>query len=358
MINITFDPLQQHLKQEMQSELAKMCMHSQWMLPQWITMSSAKTPKQGIYLHGAVGRGKTTLIHSLFDNVQYTKKRFHFDTFFANLHQSLENQTLQSLAKSLGQDYKVIWIDELQIYDVATAMLIKRFIPALFHQHMIVLMTGNIAPDDFYKGGLSFDQFKDFIPYFLNTFHCYELDGKIDYRYVLKNDSVDVKNDGSELKGDGSMPLDDHMPSHGHSFQVVSQKANSDMMQIFRSIAPEIEPVTYLLALNQRQWTLKSTLPSAVFIDFDELALDDHAFDDYRRLVETFAHIFVINVPVFDEKNQDACRRFMSFVDILYDEGAKLYMTAFTHPSQIYQDKRAKLPFERTLSRLNELLFR
>jgi cell division protein ZapE len=303
-----------------------------------LSLFTRKPTRSGIYIHGDVGRGKTTLVAYLFDKLHVTKKRYHCDTFFAKLHRTLQSKSINEVANDIHHKYRVIWIDELQIYDVATAMLLRRLIPALIEHHVIVLMTGNIAPDDFYKGGLNREQFVDFIPYFQEHFYCLPLDGTVDYR-LQPNASHESE----------------HAEKESH-FWLASPEATEIMEAVFKESAHNEPPTPFTLQLNHRTWMLNKTHCSAVFIDFSSLAETACAFDDYRKLVQTFPTVFVTDVPIFNSTNRDACRRFMAFIDIVYDCGATLYMSAFAAPHELYQDSENKLPFARTASRLGEML--
>lgn len=335
-MDINFDAQQQNVLREIQRNLALMCADNT--RKSALSLFTRKTTHSGIYLYGDVGRGKTTLIKHIFDQLHITKQRYHCDTFFAELHRALQSKDINTLADDIHHQFRVIWIDELQIYDIATAMLLRRLIPALIAHHVIVLMTGNIAPEDFYKGGLNREQFADFIPYFQEHFYCLPLDGAADYRLQPK-------------------AAQEHAHAEKNSrFLLASPEATCAMEKVFDESAHNEPPAPFSLQLNHRTWTLNKTHESAVLIDFASLAEFDQAFDDYRELVKTFSTIFVTDVPIFNSENRDACRRFMAFIDIIYDSGATLYMSAYASPHQLYQDPVNKLPFARTASRLGEML--
>ncbi|MES2608041.1 MAG: cell division protein ZapE [Pseudomonadota bacterium] len=345
-MTITFDIEQKNLLRDIQRHLAVMC--ADGFRKSVLSLFSHKSARSGIYIYGDVGRGKTTLVRHVFDQVHVTKQRYHCDTFFAELHRALQSQDIDSLAHNIQHKYRMIWIDELQIYDVATAMLLRRLIPALVELHVIVLMTGNIAPDDFYKGGLNREQFSDFISYFCRHFHCLALDGALDYRLQQK---ASQDNTSAEKL------------CH---FWLASPAATVAMENIFNAFAVEsiaqngiptkMPPSPFTLQLKHRTWVLAKTHAKAAFIDFSSLAQTSCAFDDYRALVQEFPTIFVTDVPIFNHTNRDACRRFMAFIDIMYDGGAELYMSAHRAPAELYQDSGQKLPFARTASRLAEIL--
>ena len=153
-MDINFDAQQQNVLREIQRNLALMC--ADGTRKSVLSLFARKSARSGLYIYGDVGRGKTTLVGHVFDQLHIAKQRYHCDTFFAKLHRTLQTKSIDELADDIHHKYRVIWIDELQIYDIATAMLLRRLIPALIEHHVIVLMTGNIAPNDFYKNGLIF----------------------------------------------------------------------------------------------------------------------------------------------------------------------------------------------------------
>jgi predicted ATPase len=101
---------------------------------------------------------------------------------------------------------------------------------------------------------------------------------------------------------------------------------------------------------------LKKTLANAAMITFEELAEENHCSDDYSALIKKFPNIFITNVPIFTTNNMESCRRFIAFIDIAYDQGAKIFIESHTDPESLYQDPLKRLPFERTQSRLKEML--
>ena len=141
-------------------------------------------PQKGIYIYGPVGRGKTTLMQTVYDSYTGPKQCYSWDTFTHCLHHQLHDMPLETVAKDIVLKGALIWIDELQLYDIATALLFKRLITALLDRGATVLMTGNVAPADFYKNGLNYELFSDFIPFFEKKFKCYDLSTPKDYRLI------------------------------------------------------------------------------------------------------------------------------------------------------------------------------
>jgi predicted ATPase len=105
-----------------------------------------------------------------------------------------------------------------------------------------------------------------------------------------------------------------------------------------------------------REWILEKTIHNSVFLSFNDLAEGNRNINDYKILIDRFSNIYLTDVPIFTSRNLDSCRRFMSFIDILYDQNKSLWMEAHQFPTDLYQDQNNSLPFNRTSSRLAELL--
>ena len=80
----------------------------------------------GIYIHGPVGVGKSILMEAI-SKVLKKLSMFHFNDFITNLQQtkSLKNKT--TIINKVAED-KVVIIDELQINNLADAILIFNFL--------------------------------------------------------------------------------------------------------------------------------------------------------------------------------------------------------------------------------------
>ena len=84
----------------------------------------------GIYLHGAVGIGKTFLLNLFYQNTKVGKK-IHFNNLMLEIHQNVKDEKNKELAienyvKKLSIDFKVLFIDEMNIFNIVDALIIKK----------------------------------------------------------------------------------------------------------------------------------------------------------------------------------------------------------------------------------------
>ena len=146
----------------------------------------------GLYLVGAVGRGKSMLMDLFFDAAQVSRKqRIHFHRFMQNVHTRFHAykkahpdvaDPIPPLADQIAADAALLCFDEFQVNDIADAMILGRLFQALFDRGVVVVTTSNTAPDDLFKGQPGHDAFLPFIALIKQRLELLVMNGERDYR--------------------------------------------------------------------------------------------------------------------------------------------------------------------------------
>lgn len=323
-------------QQQILEEIAPIYQHHLFQKNRWWWIGTPKKDPTGIYLYGAVGRGKTVLMDMVAKTLPSPRKiRWHFTEFMQKIHQlnavfgknTNKEQPIDQTIHHLKSQYDYLFLDELEVTEIADAMILGRLFKGLSETGMIIFLTSNTALDQLYKGGLHYDRFHPFVTYIQSTFQIFQLtnDHEIDFRTIHNSPSF------------GSLTLDE------------LKKLFMDIVMI-----EGYHPVQF--TVNQRILKLTNATKTALWLDFNEFGQKAYGAADYQLIAKHFKHVFLINVPQFNTQNQNASRRFISLIDCLYDNRVTLYLQLDTSLESLFMlDKKNPLPFQRTLSRLIEM---
>ena len=146
-------------------------------------------PPKGLYLWGGVGRGKSMLMDLFVESLSVPVRRVHFHAFMQEMQSELHRlrgegveDPVKPMARAVSDAVKVLAFDEMQITDIADAMLVGRLFEQLFDAGTVVVTTSNRVPDDLYKDGLNRQLFLPFIELIKQRLVVRELASEKDHR--------------------------------------------------------------------------------------------------------------------------------------------------------------------------------
>jgi cell division protein ZapE len=299
-----------------------------------------ETRPNGLYLVGAVGRGKSMLMDLFFAAANvHRKRRIHFHRFMQDAHARIfawrrENaegaDPIPPLAAALAAEAALLCFDEFQVNDIADAMILGRLFEALFGRGVVVVATSNTLPDDLFKGQPGRDAFLPFIALVKRHLDVLVMDAGPDFRR-------------DRLRG---------MPTW---YVPADARARRSLDRAFAALTGNVEPRERSLLVMGRVFNVPMAAAGVARFEFAELCGTALGAGDYLALATHFHALVLDDVPAFSPGYFDRARRFTVLVDALYEHRVKLVASAATEPDRLYHAGENAPEFKRTASRLMEM---
>jgi len=307
---------------------------------------------RGIYLWGDVGRGKSMLMDMFFACAPIaTKRRVHFNDFMVDAHarihawRSLDSRTrskrpefvadagddpIPPVARAISREAALLCFDELQVNDVADAMILGRLFTQLFDNATVIVATSNTSPRRLYEGGLNRQLFLPFIALIEERLDVLEINGPQDYRQS-------------------------HIAERNRYITPLGVQADVAMDAAWRAVTAHTSGQPDTLDVLGRTLIVPEACAGAARFPFDALCARPLAAADYLALARRYEVLFIDRVPVMTPEMRDVARRFTLLIDTLYDESVDLVCSAAAPPDTLYVAGDGADAFRRTASRLTEM---
>lgn len=297
---------------------------------------------QGIYMWGEVGRGKSLLMDLFHDTTEITpKRRIHYHAFMIEVHQRVhhwreENKDnpkaqdpIPPLAEALAKEARFLCLDEMQVTDVADAMILGRLFTALLNHGVKVVFTSNRVPDDLYLHGLQRDRFLRFIALIHERLTVLRLQSAEDYRLrQLKSiEDVYITGEGAPARMDSAF---DRL-THGQPAKPFTAEVQGHKLPI-PAVAGDVAR-----------------------FHFTDLCAHAFGAADYEYIAQHYNTVFLDGIPILSPEKRNEAKRFVTLIDTLYEHKTKLVCSAEAPAAALYPEGDGSFEFARTVSRLMEM---
>ena len=280
---------------------------------------------KGLYMYGDVGSGKTMLMDLFYDTLPANitaKTRIHFHNFMQDVHKRLHQVKMEHggdldaipfVAAAIAKNASVLCFDEFQCTDVADAMILRRLLQSLMSHGVVLVTTSNRHPNDLYKNGIQRESFIPCINLLKNRLRVLNLDSTTDYRKLPRPPS-----------GVYYHPLDKGATSHADKwFRFLGDPTNDP-------------PHTAKVTVWGREVEIPVASGRAARFSFQELIGRATGAADYIELMRSYDAFIVTDVPGMNYRQRDWARRFITFIDAVYESHAKLVLTTSVPLSQLF----------------------
>lgn len=303
-------------------------------------------PVRGLYVFGAVGRGKTMMMDLFFEAVPVERKRrVHFHAFMAEVHARIHvwreakkrhavggDDPLAPVADAVAAEARLLCFDEFAVTDIADAMILGRLFTALFAHGVVVVATSNRPPADLYKDGLNRALFLPFISLLGERMDVVQLQARTDFR----------------LEKLGDAPI---------YFSPLNAHATAALDDLFRRLTGGTEAGPATLRVHGHAVEVPHQAMGVARFRFDNLCARPLGASDFIAVADAYHTVVIDDVPKLRAEQRNEVRRFITLIDVLYERHVKLVVSAEAEPGGLYHAETGAEAFEfaRTESRLHEM---
>lgn len=295
------------------------------------------TGKQGIYLWGGVGRGKSMLMDLFFQHAPTAqKRRVHFHAFMQEVQSALHEarktgveDAIKPVAEDIARDLRLLCFDEMQITDITDAMIVGRLFEKLFAAGVIIVTTSNRHPSELYKNGLNRQLFLPFIKLIEDRLEVDQLDAMTDYRQ-------------------------DRLAGTQVYFSPLGPAVSTAIDAVWRDLTGGRQE-ELCLEVKGRKVTLPRYWAGMARASFWDLCGQPLGPADYLALVGAVKLLVLEDIPRLDASKFNEAKRFVTLIDALYEGHVRLIASAEDIPERLYLEGAGSFEFERTASRLREM---
>ena len=241
-----------------------------------------------------------------------------------------KDDPIVAVGTSIASEARLLCLDELFVTDIADATILNRLFATLIESSAVVVLTSNSKPSDLYKNGRNRDQFLPFIDLVEQNLELFQLEAAHDYRL-------------------------EHLSHSTLYFSPDDDAAKASMDELWRKLTFG-EPCASetILVLGHKLYVPCACLGAARF-SFTDLFEKPLGTQDYLALARHYHTIFVDGIPKMGRIDQNPARRFLTFIDTLYDHRTGFVASAEVEPGELYQAGDDAQYFERTVSRIMEM---
>tara|TARA_B100001121_G_scaffold69348_1_gene61333 strand:- start:297 stop:1337 length:1041 start_codon:yes stop_codon:yes gene_type:complete len=292
-----------------------------------------KNFKSCFYLYGNVGVGKTMILNFVYDNVKVNKMKNHFNEFMIKFHdfrhEKKDDKSILQFVKDLKK-YELIYLDEFQVTNIVDAMILGKLFEKIFLEKIKVIISTNTKLSDLYINGLQREQFIPFINIIKKNSIQKELLLDDDYRSQIKDKYQKI-------------------------FYPINEKTLFNINKNFRILTKNLKKEEKVINTKGRKIKINNYYEGIARFNFKELCDKNLGAEDYLNLANICKHIFIEEIPNFDEYNSNQQLRFITLIDILYDKKVTLILSMESKLEKLNSSKKHSEIFKRTVSRLHEM---
>ncbi|WP_159610194.1 cell division protein ZapE [Glutamicibacter sp. JC586] len=267
--------------------------------------SQATDGRQGVYIYGPPGRGKT-LITNAFVALQpaSTTRRFHFHEFFRMLNSPTHHVAGQPMGAIFSQGLErelhgvdLLVFDEFHCTEPGDAMLMGKLVKYCSEHNVRLITTSNYGPEKLLDDDTFHHLVKPTIEHIRQNFEVFELDNAQDYRFLDELSAADR----TGFRSGSLTRLPQEFPDSNQSV---------------------------LIEIGYDRIEADALTEDTVWISFDQMCRTRRNTADYLELASRYSRWHITKIPSSSTMPMDEERRLANLIDVFYDKDIEVHLHA------------------------------
>jgi protein AFG1 len=216
------------------------------------------------------------------------------------------------LADDISRETKVLCLDEFQVVDVADAMLLRNLLEMLISRDLQFVITSNRHPSELYLNGIQRQSFLPCIELLEKRLEVVRLTGE-DYRRKDAQDEIRIF----------QWPINDDTTKR--------------LKVIFHRLCKGRKVISQTISTHGRSIEIEKSAGDVAMFSFEELCSQPRSAADYLSIASRFKTIVLEKVPIMDFTHRDEARRFITMIDVFYDNKIRLVLQSNAPPEKLFE---------------------
>ncbi len=209
-------------------------------------------------------------------------------------------------------------------------MILGKLFEVIFEENIKIIITTNTRLNELYKDGLQREQFLPFISIIEDFSIQKELLIKDDYRTKDNEKTQEI-------------------------FFPLNVKTYFKINQRFREITRGKKKEQKTITTKGRDFVIENFYSRVARFKFKDLCDKNLGAEDYINISNSCSHIFIEDIPQFNEENSNQQLRFITLIDIFYEKKIRLTLSLNENLDNLSSSKKHSEIFKRTVSRIFEM---
>lgn len=226
------------------------------------------------------------------------------------------------LISFITKDTWLICFDEIQVADYASCSLIDGLLSHMFAKGAVIVGTSNRSPQDLGDVSIT-DQFDGDLDYVQETIQSFKS------RFIdnCRTHHLETERDHRAELAPGEL-------RYLYPFTIENERTLDEM---YAKLIPKNTKITSsTVSLYGRKVLIPLSAGHIARFSFHELCSQPLGPADYIKICNTYSVVFLENVPKLNMHTRSEARRFITFIDAVYESRVNLYCTAQSNYEELF----------------------